>query len=116
LSRAIGSRIVALDAFVREYLFILLFQACAQSPVSENASRLAAIQRAEKNIEEILEELNRSFHRIRQESIDEELFEVLSGYESLGQAAPRPTTLGQPSPRSTRDTPRPPVFGPWSVP
>ena len=75
----------ALEAFVREYLFILLFQACAESLASENASRLAAMQRAEKNIEDMLEEMNRRFHRIRQESIDEELFEVISGYDSLAQ-------------------------------
>jgi F-type H+-transporting ATPase subunit gamma len=73
----------ALEAFIREYLFVLLFQACAESLASENASRLAAMQRAEKNIEQILDQLNRTFHRIRQESIDEELFEVIAGYESL---------------------------------
>jgi len=44
-----------LQAFVREYLFVLLFQACSESLASENASRLAAMQRAEKNIENILE-------------------------------------------------------------
>jgi F-type H+-transporting ATPase subunit gamma len=73
----------ALQAFVREYLFVLLFQSCAESLASENASRLAAMQRAEKNIEEILEELNRTFRRVRQESIDEELFDVISGFEAL---------------------------------
>jgi F-type H+-transporting ATPase subunit gamma len=75
----------ALEAFIREYLFVLLFQACAESLTSENASRLAAMQRAEKNIEGILDELTRTFHRVRQESIDEELFELISGYEALAQ-------------------------------
>jgi F-type H+-transporting ATPase subunit gamma len=73
----------ALQSFIREYLFVLLFQACAESLASENASRLAAMQRAEKNIENILEELRRKLHRIRQESIDEELFDVISGFEAL---------------------------------
>ena len=73
----------ALQAFVRGYLFVLLFQACAESLASENASRLAAMQRAEKNIEDILEDLNRTFRRVRQESIDEELFDVISGFEAL---------------------------------
>ena len=76
----------ALQAFIRGYLFVLLFQACAESLASENASRLAAMQRAEKNIEEILEDLNRTFHRMRQETIDEELFDVISGYEALSHA------------------------------
>ncbi len=72
-----------LHAFIREYLFVLLFQACAESLASENASRLAAMQRAEKNIEDISKQLNRTLHRIRQESIDEELFDVISGFEAL---------------------------------
>jgi F-type H+-transporting ATPase subunit gamma len=42
------------------------------------------MQRAEKNIDEVLEDLNRKFHRIRQESIDEELFDVISGFEAIG--------------------------------
>ena len=78
---------VAMDAFLREYLFVLLFQASAESLVSENASRLAAMQRAEKNIDGILTNLNRTLHRIRQESIDEELFDVISGFEALTKSA-----------------------------
>ncbi len=72
-----------LPAFVREYLFVSLFRACAESLASENASRLAAMQRAEKNIDELLEDLNRKFHRLRQSGIDEELFDVVSGFEAL---------------------------------
>jgi F-type H+-transporting ATPase subunit gamma len=73
----------ALEAFIRGYLFVVLFQACAESLAAENASRLAAMQRAEKNIREILEDLRGKYRRLRQESIDEELFEVIAGYESL---------------------------------
>lgn len=73
----------ALEAFIQGYFFVVLFQACAESLASENASCLASMQRAEKNIEDMLEELGRAFHRIRQESIDEELFDVVSGYEAL---------------------------------
>ena len=73
----------AVEAFIREYLFVLLFQAGAESLASENTSRLAAMQRAEKNIREIIDQLNGKYHRLRQETIDEELFEVVAGYESL---------------------------------
>ena len=75
-----------LRALIREYLFISLFRACAESLASENASRLAAMQRAEKNIDELLEDLNRTFHRLRQSGIDEELFDVVSGFEALSVA------------------------------
>jgi F-type H+-transporting ATPase subunit gamma len=85
LPDVIEGRTLALDAFIRGYLFVLLFQACAESLNSENASRLAAMQRAEKNIKQILEDLNLEFHRVRQESIDEELFDVVSGFEALAK-------------------------------
>jgi F-type H+-transporting ATPase subunit gamma len=72
-----------LRAFIRGYLFVSIFRACAESLASENASRLAAMQRADKNIDELLEDLNRTFHRLRQNGIDEELFDVVSGFEAL---------------------------------
>jgi F-type H+-transporting ATPase subunit gamma len=77
---------VTLRALIREYLFISLFRACAESLASENASRLAAMERADKNINELLETLHGTFHRIRQAGIDEELFDVISGFEALAKA------------------------------
>lgn len=83
LPEVMNDRERTLLALVREYLFVSLFRACAESLASENASRLAAMQRAEKNIDELLEDLNRTFHRLRQSGIDEELFDVISGFEAL---------------------------------
>ncbi len=78
----------ALRALIREYLFVSLFRAAAESLSSENASRLAAMQRADKNIDELLENLHDAFHRLRQNSIDNELFDVISGYEALSKEKP----------------------------
>ena len=75
-----------LRAFISEYLFVSLFRACAESLASENASRLAAMQRADKNIDELLGTLRGTFHQLRQSSIDEELFDVISGFEALSQS------------------------------
>lgn len=86
LPEVMNSKEQTLLALVREYLFVSLFRACAESLASENASRLAAMQRAEKNIDEILEDLNRNFHRLRQSGIDEELFDVVSGFEALSKS------------------------------
>ena len=72
-----------LRALLREYLFISLFRACAESLASENASRLAAMERANKNIDDLLETLHGTFHRVRQSGIDQELFDVISGFEAL---------------------------------
>jgi F-type H+-transporting ATPase subunit gamma len=83
LPEVLGPDTSALRALIREHLFISLFRACAESLASENASRLAAMERADRNIDELLEALQASFHRLRQSSIDEELFDVTAGYESL---------------------------------
>jgi F-type H+-transporting ATPase subunit gamma len=83
LPEVVGTSEATLAALIREYLFISLFRACAESLASENASRLAAMQRAEKNIEEMLDDLNQDFHRLRQSSIDAELFDVIAGFEAM---------------------------------
>ncbi len=83
LPEIMGSGTTTLRALIREYLFISLFRACAKSLASENASRLVAMERADKNINELLEQLRGSFHQLRQSGIDEELFDVISGFEAL---------------------------------
>ncbi|MGH8475994.1 MAG: hypothetical protein ACRER2_09520 [Methylococcales bacterium] len=45
-------------------------------------TQAAVMQRAEKDIQEHSEKLNRAFHRLRQQAIDEELFDVIASYES----------------------------------
>ena len=61
LPEVMGGGTATLQALIREYLFVSLFRACAESLASENASRLAAMQRADKNIDELLEDLNGTF-------------------------------------------------------
>jgi F-type H+-transporting ATPase subunit gamma len=91
LPETLGGGTTTLRALIREYLFISLFRACAESLASENASRLVAMQRADKNIDDLLETLHGTFHRLRQSGIDEELFDVISGFEALsgGKQIPR---------------------------
>jgi F-type H+-transporting ATPase subunit gamma len=85
LPELLGTGTTTLAALIGEYLFVSLFRACAESLASENASRLAAMQRAEKNINELVDDMNASFSRLRQSSIDEELFDVVSGFEALSR-------------------------------
>jgi F-type H+-transporting ATPase subunit gamma len=83
LPELVGAPPVTLAAFINEYLFVSLFRACAESLASENASRLAAMQRAETNIDQLHDELQHSFQRLRQSGIDEELFDLVAGFEAL---------------------------------
>jgi len=84
LPEIVSGEAATLGTLVREYLFISLFRACAESLASENASRLAAMERAERNITDLLETLHGTFYRLRQSGIDEELFDVIAGFEALG--------------------------------
>ncbi len=83
LPQIAGDAKQTLTALINGYLFTSLFKACIESLASENASRLDAMQRAEKNIGDLLDDLNKKYHRLRQSSIDEELFDVVSGFEAL---------------------------------
>jgi F-type H+-transporting ATPase subunit gamma len=85
LPEVMGGTGAALPSLIREYLFISVFRACAESLASENASRLAAMERADRNIDESLDDLHSAFHRLRQGGIDEELFDVVSGFEALSK-------------------------------
>ena len=94
LPEVLGDRKETLRTLVDEYLFVSLFRACAESLASENASRLAAMQRAEKNINDSLVGLHQTFNRQRQSSIDEEMFDVIAGFEAqTGSEAQECTVL-----------------------
>ncbi len=71
------------SALIEEYLFVSLFRGFAFSLAAENAARLAAMQRAEKNIEELQEDLSSRYHQTRQSIATEELFDIVSGFEAL---------------------------------
>ncbi len=83
LPEVLGAGPQALRSFIREHLFVSLFRASAESLASENASRLAAMQRADRNIGELLTDLGAKYHRLRQSGIDEELFDVIAGFDAL---------------------------------
>jgi F-type H+-transporting ATPase subunit gamma len=75
-------REVLLSRLLRQYLFVSVFRACAESLASEHASRLTAMQSAERNLDERLEEVTMRFRRARQNAITSELLDVVSGFEA----------------------------------
>ena len=68
---------------VRQLIFVTLFRACAESLAGENASRIAAMQAAERNINERLLLLKSQYAQQRQTAITEELLDVVTGFEAL---------------------------------
>jgi F-type H+-transporting ATPase subunit gamma len=72
-----------LARLLQQHYFVMLFRACAESLAAEHGSRLAAMQAAERNIDERLDEVTGRFRRVRQEKITSELLDVVSGFEAV---------------------------------
>ena len=81
-----ADRQIIISDLIKQYLFITLYRAFCFSLASENASRLASMQSAEKNIDTRLDELNFLFRRERQNSITEELNDIVSGFKAIRNA------------------------------
>lgn len=71
------------SSLIRQHLFVALYRAFAESLASENASRLASMQAAERNIQGHLDQLALDYHQGRQESIQAELLDIVAGFETL---------------------------------
>lgn len=74
---------VTFFTLIKEYLFIEIYRTCAKSLYTENAARFMYMKMAEKKIEDHLQELHREFNHARQDAIDRELADILSGFEAL---------------------------------
>ncbi len=68
---------------IRAAMFGRLHRSFAQTMAAVSASRLAAMDAAQTNIEERLDLLRTRRHQLRQETITEELLDVVSGFEVL---------------------------------
>src|SRR5690606_9617104 len=66
-----------------EYLFTSLLRACALSVASENKSRLKAMLRAEKNIEDLRAQLYFDYLHLRPSSVDAGLIDIVAGFTAL---------------------------------
>ncbi|XKE46236.1 F0F1 ATP synthase subunit gamma [Halomonas organivorans] len=74
---------ILLSRLVGQYLFVTLFRACAESLASEHASRRSAMQAAQRNLDERLDDVTQNFRRARQAAITAELLDVVGGFEVI---------------------------------
>ena len=77
-----------LARLLRQYFFVSTFRACAESQASEYASRLVAMQSAEKNLDERLDEVMTLYRRMRQKGITTELLDEVSCLEAMTHDLP----------------------------
>ena len=60
-----------------------LMRAGAESLAAEHATRLSAMQAAERNISDNVDELQGRFRHERQEAITNELMDIVAAYQSV---------------------------------
>lgn len=70
---------------LHQYLFVTLFRACAESQASEHAGRLAAMQAAQRNLDEHRDEVTLNYRHARQNAITAELLDVVAGFAAISE-------------------------------
>jgi F-type H+-transporting ATPase subunit gamma len=74
---------------LRQYFFVSISRACADSQAAEHGSRLVAMQAADRSLAERLDEVTMSYRRARQAVITSELLDVVSGFETITHTSTR---------------------------
>ncbi len=72
-----------LATLVPKALEVTLFRALLENQAGEHAARMAAMESATRNTEDLIESLTLKFNRARQAAITRELVEIVSGAEAL---------------------------------
>ncbi len=72
-----------LEVLVPQALEFSIYRALLESQAGEHAARMAAMESATRNTEELIRSLTLQFNRARQAAITKELMEIVSGAEAL---------------------------------
>ncbi len=73
----------ALGLLVPKYVASLLYGAFVESVASENGARMAAMDNATNNADEMISDLALKYNRARQGAITQELTEIIAGAEAI---------------------------------
>lgn len=72
-----------LAALVPKAVEVAVFRALLENQAGEHAARMAAMESATRNTEDLIDSLTMQFNRARQAAITKELVEIVSGAEAL---------------------------------
>ena len=72
-----------LNVLVPKAVEVEVFRALLENQAGEHAARMAAMESATRNTEELIDSLTLQFNRARQAAITKELVEIVSGAEAL---------------------------------
>ena len=75
-----------LSSLLPQYINTIIYMALLESTASETGARMTAMKSASDNADEMMKDLNREYHRARQQQITMEITEIVSGAEALKEA------------------------------
>lgn len=73
----------ALDLIIPKYVSSLIYGALIEAVASENGARMAAMDSATSNADDMIADLSLMYNRARQSSITQELTEIIAGAEAI---------------------------------
>jgi F-type H+-transporting ATPase subunit gamma len=75
-----------LAALIPQHLQFQMWKVLLESNASEQAARMAAMENATENANDLISSLQLQYNKARQASITKELLEIVSGAEALNAA------------------------------
>ena len=72
-----------MDSLLERYFSVQVYRYLCDNVAAEHGSRMAAMENATKNAEEVADSLTLKYNKLRQSSITTELIEIVAGAESL---------------------------------
>jgi F-type H+-transporting ATPase subunit gamma len=67
------------------YVHVLIFRALVETSAGENGARMAAMDNATRNCEELIQSLTLKYNKVRQSAITAELMDIVGGTEALAK-------------------------------
>ncbi len=77
---------VLLDKLLNMYVHVLIFRALLETNAGENGARMAAMDNATKNCDELITSLSLKYNKARQSAITAELMDIVGGTEALAKS------------------------------
>ena len=74
-----------LEKLLPMYLHTLIFRALVETSAGENGARMAAMDNATRNCEEMIQSLTLKYNKVRQSAITAELMDIVGGTEALAK-------------------------------
>jgi F-type H+-transporting ATPase subunit gamma len=76
---------ILLEKLLPMYVHVLIFRALVETSAGENGARMAAMDNATRNCEDLIQSLTLKYNKVRQSAITAELMDIVGGTEALAK-------------------------------